>query len=226
MLLTAKQLHGYKLGALDGEIGHAKGFYFDDKDWVARYLVADTGSWIPGRRVLISPYALGSVFPGEKLIEVKLTREKVWNSPSIDFELPIARQHEIDYYRYYNWPAYWHGPGIWGFGPIPAAPPWGQSPEPPEGAREPTEAPALLRSTQEVTGYVIHAQDGDIGHVEDFLVDDVSWAIRFLVVATGRGWWGKNILVPPSFIERVNWEEASVFVNLSREEIQHGPAWE
>src|SRR4051812_47604851 len=119
MLHSAKQLHGYKLGALDGEIGHVKGFYFDDKNWVIRYLVADTGSWIPGRKVLISPYAMGNIYAPGKLLEIKLTRDKIENSPSIDADLPVARQHEREYHRYYNWPVYWEGPGLWGFNPVP-----------------------------------------------------------------------------------------------------------
>ena len=115
-----------------------KGFYFDDKDWVIRYLVADTGSWIPGRKVLLSPYAFGGIYPGGKILQVKLTREKIENSPSIETQLPVSRQHERDYYRYYNWPVYWDGTGLWGLNPVPLTPPvYEPPPEEQPGAREP-----------------------------------------------------------------------------------------
>jgi hypothetical protein len=225
MLRSVKQLHGYKLDALDGEIGHVKGFYFDDKDWVVRYLVVDTGSWLTGRRVLISPYALGSIYHCGKLLEVKLTREKVRNSPTIETELPIARQHEQDYYRYYNWPVYWGGPGIWGLGPMPVIPfQYDRPSEPQEPPARPQDS--HLRTTQEVTGYTIQALDGEIGHVEDFLLDDSSWEVRFLVVTTGHWWSGKNVVIPPQSILRMSWEESKIFVNLTRTAIQNEPDYE
>ncbi len=224
MLYGVKQLWGYKLGALDGEIGHVKGFYFDDKDWVIRYLVADTGSWIPGRMVLISPFALGSIYAGGKILEVKLTRDKVENSPSIDTQLPVARQHEMAYYRYYNWPYYWDGPWLWGMNPVPSVPPQYEPPPEHEDAARGTGQPdSHLRSTQEVIGYNIQALDGEIGHVEDFLIDDANWAIHSMIVATGHLWSGKNVLVPPKSIQRVSWEESKIFVNLSRSEVMAEP---
>src|ERR1700686_4433508 len=149
MLRSVKQLYGYKLGAVDGEIGHVKGFYFDDKSWVIRYLVADTGSWMPGRTVLISPYALGPLYAGGRILQVQLTRSKIENSPSIENQLPVARQHERAFYRYYNWPVYWEGPGLWGANPIPLVPPYYESPpsdqEP--AADSPEEQNSHLRTT-------------------------------------------------------------------------------
>lgn len=217
MLYAVKQIWGYKLGALDGEIGHVKGFYFDDKDWVIRYLVADTGSWLSGRMVLISPYALGGICAGSKILEVKLTREKVENSPSIDTQLPVVRQHEAAYYRYYSWPVYWGGSGLWGKNSVPFVPPLYEPPGDEETGGSGAEQPdSHLRSTQEVTGYTIQTLDGEIGHVEDFLIDDTSWAIQALIAATGLWWSGKNVLVPPKSIQRVSWEDSKVFVNLSR----------
>ena len=229
MLHSVKQLHGYKLGALDGEIGRVKGFYFDDKDWVVRYLVVDTGSWIPGRKVLISPYALGGIYPGGNILEVALTREKIEKSPSIETQLPVAREHERDYYRYYNWPVYWGGSDLWGMNPAPFAPPSYQSPEE-EGqqarAEESEKPDSHLRSTQEVTGYDVQAVDGEVGHVEDFLIDDENWTIHSLVVATGHWWSGKNVLLPPREIEKVSWDESKVFTSLTRLKLQQEPQYE
>lgn len=228
MFRSIKQLYGYKLGALDGEIGHAKGFYFDDKAWVIRYLVADTGSWMPGRTVLISPYALGPIYPNGKLLQVKLTCAKVENSPSIETQLPVARQHERDFYRYYNWPVYWGGPGLWGMNPIPLVTPSYNTPFTKEEpvARALEEQDSHLRSTQEVIGYELQASDGEVGHVEDFLINEENWAIDSLIIATGTWGAGKEVSVPSKSVERVNWEESKVFINVSRAALCAEPVYE
>jgi hypothetical protein len=221
MLHSVKQLHGYKLEALDGEIGHVTGFYFDDKDWVVRYLMTDAVSWMPGCKVLISPYALGNIYAAGKLLEIKLSRERIKNSPSIDTELPVARQHEREYYRYYNWPTYWNGPGLWGLNSTPIIPSLSE----PSYEDEP-ETDSRLRSTQEITGYAIQALDGEVGHVEDFLIDETNWAVRHLVVTTGLWRLGRNVMVPPQSIEKVIWEESKMFVQLTRSEVQPEPEFE
>ena len=110
MLRQAKDLNDYKLGARDGEIGKVKEFYFDDQSWAVRYLVTDTGGWLSGRRVLISPYALGPARKNDEIIPVDLTRKQIENSPSLLTDKPVSRQYEMQYYPYYGWPGYWGGP--------------------------------------------------------------------------------------------------------------------
>lgn len=194
---------------------------------MVRYLVAETGSWIPGRKVLISPYALGGIHPGGNILEVALTREKIEKSPPIETQLPVAREHEREYYRYYNWPVYWGGTDLWGMNPAPLAPPSYQSPgEDEQRADESEELDSRLRSTQEVTGYHVRALDGEVGHVEDFLVDDENWTIHSLVVATGHWWSGKNVLLPPKAIEKVSWGESKVFTSLTRLKLRQEPEYE
>ncbi len=119
MLRRAKELNDYKLGARDGEVGKVKEFYFDDQSWTVRYLIADTGGWLSGRRVLISPYALDPADEDGKVIPVDLTRAQIEKSPSPDTDRPVSRQYEWDYYSYYGWPAYWGGPYAWGMGAYP-----------------------------------------------------------------------------------------------------------
>ena len=114
MLSIAKTLKGYQLHGLDGEIGRVKEFYFDDLHWTVRYLVAETGNWLTGRQVLISPYALGAVIQGEQDIAVELTKKQIEGSPSLDSDKPVSRQFEDAYYQYYGWPMYWGGPYNWG----------------------------------------------------------------------------------------------------------------
>src|SRR5664279_930043 len=107
MLSNAKTLKGYTLDSLDGEIGEVNEFYFDDRHWTIRYLVADTGNWLTGRQVLISPYALVAVVREEQHIAINLTKKQIENSPSLESDKPVSRQFEVDYYGYYDWPMYW-----------------------------------------------------------------------------------------------------------------------
>jgi hypothetical protein len=223
MIRRVKELQGYTLGAVDGEIGRVKHFYFDDNSWVIRYLVADTGSWIPLRKVLISPHAFRQTDDSEKRLSVNLTRQQIENSPSIETHEPVSRQFEREYYRYYAYPFYWQGAALWGMSPYPIVPPAVEGPAP---VTEVPEEDRHLRSTGELIGYHIQARDGEIGHVEDFLLDDESWAIRYLVVDT-RNWWpGKKVLVAPRWIERISWEESKVFVALDRDSIRQAPEYD
>jgi sporulation protein YlmC with PRC-barrel domain len=221
MLIKAKTLKGYKLDSLDGEIGKVKEFYFDDRYWTIRYLIADTGNWLTDRQVLISPYALLAAITEDHNIIVDLTRKQIEGSPSLNSDKPVSRQFEMTYYGYYGWPGYWGGPYMWGSYPYIARDrnKW----------KEPTAAEKdwdpNLRSTHEVSGYHIQATDGEIGHVEDFIVDDETWAIRYLIVKTQNWWPGKKVLVSPQWIERVSWSEAKVFVDLSRETIKQAPEY-
>ena len=221
ILIKAKTLKGYQLESLDGEIGKVEEFYFDDHHWTIRYLVADTGNWLIGRQVLISPYALGAVNNKEKLITIDLSRKQIENSPSLNTDKPVSRQFETDFYIYYGWPIYWNAPYMWGYYPY-----LERDSEKLKNftAREKPWDPHL-RSTNQVTGYHIQAKDGEIGHVEDFIIDDETWAIRYLIVNTSNWWAGKKVLVSPQWIERVSWGERKVFINLSRETIKQSPEY-
>lgn len=219
MLHKAKTLEGYKLESRDGEIGRVKEFYFDDHHWTIRYLLADTGNWLPGRQVLISPYALFGAIEEEKHIEIDLTKNQIENSPSLSSDKPVSRQFEASYYDHYGWPVYWGGTAMWGYSPyiIRDREQWQKFTQQ-DKAWDPH-----LRSTREVSSYHIEAADGDIGHVDDFVIDDETWAIRYLVVAT-RNWWpGKKVLISPQWIERVSWLDSKVCINLTREAIKQSP---
>ena len=227
MLRSIKQLYGEKLGASDGDIGQVKDFYFDDQDWVVRYVIADTASWLLGRQVLLSPHAFGNLNQqGDRLL-VNLTREQIENSPSIDSHKPVSRQYEDEYYNYYGWPPYWNGGGMWGTAGFPVAPP------PPF---IPTSQESLvrhfqngddphLRSTQAFSGYHIQTSDGAIGHVTDFIMDDKSWEIRYLLVETGHWYHGKEIVISPAQIDSISYVKSSVFVNVTKEAIKETPEY-
>lgn len=221
MLNKAKTLKGYTLKSLDGGIGQVEEFYFDDQYWVIRYLVANTGNWLTGRQVLISPYALSSMNKEKKYIIIDLTKKQIEDSPSLSSDKPVSQQFETDYYGYYGWPTYWDGSYMWGGYP--------HIIRNPQKWTEPIQAEKAwdshLRSTHEVSGYQIQASDGEIGHVEDFIIDDQTWAIRYLIIDT-RNWWpGKKILVSPQWIESVSWSESKVFINLTRETLSQSPKY-
>jgi hypothetical protein len=227
MLRSIKQLCGDQLGASDGEIGHVKDFYFDDQNWVVRYLVADTGSWLPGRKVLISPHAFGSLHESGKLLRVNLTRKQIEDSPSIESHKPVSRQYEEEYYRYYGWPYYWQGDGLWGMSGFPIlelpAPPLLSEPLNAIGP-QPERADAHLRSALAVNGYDIEASDGTFGHICDFMMDDQSWAIRELVIKVGHRFSGKEVQIPTSQVSRIRYEKSTVSVNLTSAAVQQSPA--
>jgi hypothetical protein len=221
MLDKAKTLEGYKLHGLDGDIGSVSDFYFDDHHWAVRYLVADTGSWLDTRQVLIAPHALTAVDRDERHIVVNLTREQIEGSPSLDTDKPVSRQFETAYFGYYEWPMYWGGPHMWGYYPhIVHDRAFRENAAPDEGAWDPN-----LRSTGDVTGYHIQDADGEIGHVADFIIEDKTWAIRYLVIDTGNWWSGRKVLISPRWIERISWNESRVFVSLSRETIKQAPEY-
>ncbi len=229
ILRSIKHLYGNSLGTADGEIGTVKDLYLDDQKWAIRYVVADTGSWLPGRLVLISPHAFGDFHAEESdSLLVSLTRQQIENSPAIETHKPVSRQFEEEYYRYYGWPTYWAGSGMWGMGGFPMVPPPPLVPPQVENgdADVASSDDPHLRSTQALSGYHIETPEGAIGHVSDFLIDPKSWAIRHLVVETGHWFSGKEIVISPEQIERISFEESKVFVNVSKQTIENAPGYE
>jgi hypothetical protein len=228
MLLSIKQLYGNKIGESDAAIGQVKDLYFDDQSWTVRYVVADTGKWLTGRLVLISPYACSGIDPAGKILRVKLTREQIEKSPAIDSHKPVSRQFEELYHRYYGWPYYWEGDGLWGGTrdfPVMDLPAHFFPGEPAKAAVPPPEgADAHLRSTLAVQGYLIQATDGIIGYICDFMMDDKSWAIDQLVIKIGHRFSGKEVLIPTRKVSRISYDESTVFVNLTQEAVGQCPA--
>ena len=224
-LRRTKDLWGYTIAATDADIGRVHDFYFDDENWAIRYIVVETGVILSGRKVLISPIALRNRAWGPLHIWVNLTSNQVQGSPSIDLHKPISRQHEIEHHDHYGWPYYWPGKGVWGARSHPAA----LAKTRPSRKKAGTKAfsrDVHLRSVREVTGYHVSAIGGQIGHVEDFLFDDKSWEIRYVIIDTRNVWAGKRVLIRPQWIKRVSWKNRKIYVNLSRERIQKSPRWD
>jgi hypothetical protein len=220
MLQNIKELYGHKLIARDGDIGHVKDFYFDDKSWAVRYLVVNTGSWLTGRLVLLSPHSFGRLDSTGKILHVNLSRQQIENSPSIAAHRPVSRQYEEDYYRYYGWPVYWEGGGIWGpmgFPVVTPAPATKTRPHHGHNQRDDIH----LHSTVAVRGYHLQATDSLIGSVSGFMVNDRSWVIESLAVETGHWYAHKKVFVPTSLVTRLRYEDSMVFLKISKAELQN-----
>jgi sporulation protein YlmC with PRC-barrel domain len=237
VIRSIRDVQGYSIHATDGDIGKVDEFYFDDDSWTIRYLVVQTGTWLSDRRVLISPISVGRADWHNRRIALLLTQDQLRNSPDIDTAKPISRQHEAELNNYYGWQYYyWMGPDLWGGGLIPGDL-WGGLPPANltgemGGAKKSESAEAAdtrdthLRSTKEVIGYHIQAEDGEIGHVQDFLFDDETWRIQHMVVDTSDWWFGKQVIISPTSIERVEWAERQVVVDLKREVIRSSPEFD
>lgn len=218
----SRSVHSNPVYAEDGEVGRIADVLFDDRSWTVRYLVVDTGGGLAGRRALITPEFVSGADRQAKVLYVKMSRERAYNAPGIEADLPVASQREVEYYNYFGASPYWDA----AWGPVVAGPPATAGNEP--GVREGSHGGGdpHLRSAGEVVGYHIEASDDSVGHVEDLLVDDESWQIRYVAVDT-RNWLpGKKVLVPPQWITGVNWPRQRIHVDLVSEEIEGAPGWD
>jgi len=235
MLRSTNDLRGLIIRATDGEIGSVDTFFFDDASWSIRYMVVNTGGWLLPETVLISPRSIRAVDWERRLVEVNLTRQQVKDAPSSDTDQPVSRQMEMAYASHYRQDPYWYGTQRWGTTSFPYAGGAGGG-DLPAGivapAHERDVAPdrpigdAHLRSTHEVAGYRICARDGGLGHIDDFVMDDLTWAIRYLVVDTQNWWPGKQVLMAPAWIANVSWIDRTVEVSLGCEAIKAGPEYD
>jgi len=218
MQFNINSLIGRKVEATDGNIGEVVEFYFDDKTWTVRYLIVKTGNWLSGRKVLISTVALINGFLEDGSFPVNLTKEQIIKSPDIDTDEPVSRQHEIELYNYYAWDNYW-GSGFYGGGYMLPATFYAPIEEEikrasADGDKHP-EGDQHLRSSERVTGYHIHANDGEIGHVADFIADSYNWKIDFIVIDTHNWIGGKKVLADVKHIKEIEWENSKVFLDVT-----------
>ncbi len=222
---NVNSLVGFTISASDGELGKVNEFYFDDKTWSIRYMVVDTGGWLSGRRVLIPHSALGLTDWETKTFKVNLTMDQVRNSPDVETKKTVTRQHEIDLFSHYGLPVYWGDvflDGSVGMIPLPYVGEIKMDNGDPKLPHK-QEGDPHLRSTKNVTDYHINANDGEIGHVDDYIIDDKKWDVAFFIVDTNNWLPGRKVLISPHWINRIDWGEEKVYVNLSRESIKNSP---
>ena len=227
---SIKALRGYTLQAVDGDIGRTKDFLFDDVDWAVRYMVADTGRWIPKRRVLISPISIGEPDWTARRVPVLLSKQQIQDAPGVSEDEPVSRQHESELLRYHGYAPYWLGPDVWGGGILPSLL-REESLESDDDARGVTTTvrprpDPHLRSVEEVVGYEVKAKDDEVGRVADFIVDDESWIVRYVVVETGGWRSARKVLVAPDWFIEFDWGRATAVVDLTRDQIEAGPEYD
>ena len=231
MLWNASAMKGYTIEASDGALGDLNDILFDDANWHARWLVVDTGNWLPGRKVLLPLSALGKPDPERRIFPVALTMQQVKDSPDINTDMPVSRQMETKVYSHYSYDPYWaYGASSLGNDmamPL-VAPLYAfdtDISEPIGDAKVENSVDPHLRSMSAVTGYHIHATDGNIGHVDDFIIDDTKWGIAFIKVDTHNWWPGAEVLITPHLALEINWAERLVYLNIDREKVKNSPPY-
>lgn len=207
MTQTIRNMKGDDVLARDGRIGSVEDVYFDDEKWAVRYVVVDTGGWLPGRRVLISPTSVEPEISSGGHLRLGLLREQVEKAPGPESNRPVSRQFQLEHARHFGTPYYWSGPGEWD-----------------AGSQAVEEGDPHLRSGAEVIGYDIAARDGAIGTLKDLVLDDRSWAIREVVVDTTKWWPGGRVALHPGDVERIDHAARKVHVRLTRDEVKHAGA--
>lgn len=226
---TIKSLTGYSLEATDGDIGKVDDFYFEDTTWMIRYLIIRTGSWFLNRKVLIAPQAIVKRNAGPEVFPVNLTRVQIRTSPDIDTDKPVSRQQEIQLYGHYDWGIY-GGSGFYAGGSAAAmdnVPIIDEEIMKEANMNDKRSDDDLhLRSTKKITGYHIHATDGDIGHVSDFIVEDTDWKMKYLVVDTHNWFGGKKVLVETTAVKEMQWDNSKVILSLSKDALKDCPVFD
>ncbi|HKK71663.1 MAG TPA: PRC-barrel domain-containing protein [Candidatus Krumholzibacteria bacterium] len=225
MIRSLDDLTRYAFRARDGDVGRVHDFYFDDDAWIVRYLVVDTGRWLPGRTVLIAPQAIEGIDWNERTIDLDLTKEQIEKSPELDEDEPVSRQKESELFDYYGWQPYWLAtPGamdsVAPVAPLRSRPVSGRIGEPADGGDP------HLRSVREVNGYAVACTDDDAGEVHDFACEDDTWTIRYLVVDTRRWLPGRKVLVALDWIASIDWAGQRIELELTSEKMKESPEFD
>lgn len=227
MLYRMECLIGMSIKATDGEVGKVIDIYFDDRRWTARYLVVEAGSWLKARKLLVSPIAVRSINWEERRIQINLSCQQLHDSPPIDLDQPVSRQQELQLFAYYGYPDYLGGEQLWGATPYPLVPAARRAGARPVAAPAPATADdPRLGSMREVNGYSMQAVDAAIGHLEEFLIDNGSWAMRYVVVTTHQWWSGRRVVIPPQWIRQMDWQQKLVLLEVPRDAVQNAPEFD
>jgi sporulation protein YlmC with PRC-barrel domain len=228
MQRNIKSLIGYGMEATDGDIGKVEEFYFEDTTWLIRYLVVKTGNWFLYRKVLIAPQSIVKRNAEPGVFPVNLNKEQIRTSPDIDTDKPVSEQQDMQLYGHYAWQRYGGG-GFYAGGSaaamdnVPIIVEKIMKEADPNNKR--SDDDLHLRGTKTIIGYHIHASDGDVGHVSDFIFDDTNWQINYLVVDTHNWFGGKKVLIETGTIKEIQWENSKVIVNTPTNLIKDGPVF-
>ena len=221
MLRSIRAMLKADLRATDGDIGRCVDFLFDDKHWTIRYMVAVTGKWLRGRKVLVSPKFMGDWDWHSDEIPIRLSRSGIKTSPPLNSDMPVSLQYKQQLAKHYGSFPYSHGPCVWS-GALTALSPSASN------RGNDIEAPGEhhLRSVKEVSGYHVQARDDTVGCVDDFLVDSRTWTIRYLVVDTHRWLTDRKVLIHPLWAETIDWKRKCLTIRMNRQAIADSPVYD
>lgn len=224
MLWSLNHLRSDRIRATDGALGAVEDLFFDDLDWAVRYVVVDT-AWLLGRRVLLSTAVLGRPDPGGHELPVSLTKEQVKNSPDLDAAQPVSRQQEVDLHSHYGWSPYWLAKTLMPPASVIQAAAAHEANDvalPAAGGAE-TMADPHLRSGHELRGYAVRAADAPAGVVDDILVDEAGWVVRYLVLKTAALLPGRKFLLATPWVEEISWADRRILAKLNSSELESSP---
>ena len=226
MLRNMQEIKSYAVGATDGDFGHVNDLLFDDQSWGVRYFVVQTGSLLMSHKVLVSPYSVAGADWEHRHLALHATRQQVKSSSAFDASKPVTRRQEVCNAKHFGYPYYWAGDVVLGdslYQPY-------LRPADYLAARAQAAALAAddphLHSCKAMVGLLVHAKDGDLGHISGMLVDEEGWVIRYLVVDTSNWWMGNQVLIPPDWMTGVSWAHSKANIDLTRSTIKNSPRYE
>ncbi|WP_131113688.1 PRC-barrel domain-containing protein [Lichenihabitans psoromatis] len=232
MLIAISALKGYAVEVSDeGAIGTIHDVLFDDRTWIMRWLVVDVSSWLTGRKVLVHPSAIRTSDYVNEVLRLGLTKAQVEASPPSALDEPVSVRMESGLYEYYGPDPMW-GPSSFGAGalggPLAVSGYFGGGTPGDVLDEEPLQdgGDPHLRSFAEVTGYHIHATDGMIGHAENFLIDDGTWDVRYIIVDTKNWWPGAHVLISPYAVKAVSWKRRGIMLDVDLATVKSSPHWD
>jgi len=231
MLRNINEIIGYELLIEGKSVGNCKDLLFDDDCWTIRYLLADTGKWLFDKKVLISPLMISNPDWSARIINLNISKEQLEDCPSQTVDEPVSREYEEKINQFFGYPSYWSSNGLWGHAAFPTDLSISLASEfdedIPNLLKLMIDEKNHLRSFKKVKGYSINALNGDIGHLEDIIVDDQTWALRYIVVDT-RNWFpgGKKVMLSLNWVEAISWLNSNFSVNLSKEKIKESPEFD
>ncbi len=218
MLRSLSEIIGYLVYSGQSRIGKCKDVIFDDQKWTTRYIDVDTGTWLPGRRVLLSPLSLQEPNHVNQIIKTSLMAKEIEEAPNLEDDAPVSKYWEDKYYSHFGWPPYYKGGALWG----PTNTPRDLLIQLKE-ENSPEDNQRFLRSIREVNGYKLSCKEDEFGQVSDFIVDSQNWAIRYIVVETHRWIPGEKVLISPDWVENIDWPNRQMDFNLTKREIVNSP---
>jgi hypothetical protein len=201
MIIASKHLQGVCVVGSEGAAGCVLDVLFDDRSWHVKYLVVRLGGRLSAWHVLLKPDLVTHAAWTERELHVPLSGREFRQLPGVQSDPPVAYRQELQAARFSAWEA---------------------------GRIEDVvlDGDPHLRNMRAVTGHRVEASDGPVGRIAEFIIDDEYWTVRYVVVNTGRLLPSLRVLIAPTWVETISWEDRVVRLSATREELEssHEPA--